>query len=164
MSVDVTLAATLTVIETLAGNAPFALSGNKRVTHNQLNQSETLNASSTPPATTVAAFTKALTAGSGTIDFTSMTGTNGASVSASGLKLQAALIKATDANANTYTVSDGASNGYNGFGSTFEVTLQPGQWALLFGNDATTDVDGTHKVWDVSGTGSQTADFILVFG
>lgn len=164
MSVDVTLAATLTVIETLAGNAPFALSANKRVTHNQLNQTETLGAATTPPATTVAAFNKALSTGTASIDFTSLTGTNGATVSASGLKLQAALIKATAGNANPITIADGASNGYGGWGADFCVALTAGQWVLLFGDDSTTDVDGTHKVWDLTGTGSQSADFILVFG
>ncbi len=105
MSLSVTYDSTVTVEETLTGNAPFATSAKKKVTHDQFDTSTTLNAGSTPPATTFAAFQKALSSGTATIDLTSVTGTNGATVNFTGLKLQLVKIRnpATNANGSSKT-------------------------------------------------------------
>lgn len=162
-TLSATVAATCTVTEIL-DNTPFATSAHKQVTHDVLNQSESLTTGGTVPITVVAAFNKALVAGTASIDFTSLTGTNGATVSGSGLKLQVAIIKAKTTNANAITIADGANNGYGGFGSNFEVVLDADQWVMLFGKDKEPDVDATHKTWDLIGTGTQSVDMILVFG
>ncbi|KKK95666.1 hypothetical protein LCGC14_2670530, partial [marine sediment metagenome] len=98
MAVEVTYAANCTVVEELTGNTDSLSAADKEVTHSQFNTSDTLNAGSTPPATKVAAFVQALTAGTATIDLTALIGTNGATVDGSGLKVQVLKMKNLGAN------------------------------------------------------------------
>lgn len=162
-TLSATVAATCTVTEIL-DNTPFATSAHKQVIHDMLNQSLTLTTGGSVPITVIAAFNQALTVGAATIDFTSLTGTNGATVSGSGLKLQVAIFLAKSTNANALKIANGTSNGYNGWGSDFAVTLDAAQWVMLYGKDLEADVDGTHKTLTLSGTGSQSVDVLLLFG
>lgn len=163
MSVQVTYQSILTVLETLdSALVPDVSSPVLR--HDQFNGSQSLNGSSTVPATVCAAFNKALSGGAGTIDLTAAPGTNGASVDMTGLKVQAILAKAKATNANPITLKYGASNPYNLFGASWQVILQPGQELLAFLNDAAPDVASGAKIIDLSGTGSQSVDIIIVAG
>lgn len=164
MSIEAAYVANLTVVETLETNVPAVSASDAGITHNGWNKSATLNASSTPPATKTAAFQKALSTGSGTIDLTALPGTNGATVDGTGLKVQAIKFANPAANANPITVAVGASNGYDLFGSAFSITLQPGQEALFYGNDATPDVGASDKTLDLTGTGSQALNVQVVLG
>lgn len=163
MSVQVTSQATLTVVETL----PAPLSGtaaNTQVTHNIYNQNDTLNSGSTPPATKVATFEKAMIAGAASIDLTALVGTNGGAVSGSGLKLQRYLLVNPIANANPITIVGGASNGYLLFGTAGSVILNPGDFLYGGAKDTLPDIDATHKTIDISGTGTQALQCTLVMG
>jgi hypothetical protein len=167
MAVSVALSALLTVIETLETNVAFANSTLKKITHDGLNQSMTLNSGTTPPAVLVAAYEKAMSAGTATIDLTSLPQSGGlaaGTITAATYKLQALLIKNKAANTGTITVTKGASNGYQLAGATFTMPLKPGQWMLFFGNDLADDVDGTHKTIDISGTGAEILQIVAVFG
>ena len=150
-------------ITEILDNTPFASTANKQVIHDQLNLDTTPETEGVP-VTVVAAFNQALTAGAATIDFTALLGTNGATVSGSGLKLQYVLVKAKSTNANALTVKNGTSNGYGGWGADFAVTLDASQQFMVTGRDLEPDVDGTHKTWTLAGTGTQSIDIILVFG
>lgn len=164
MSVSVTYGATCTVIETITTGTPAASDANARVTHNLFNSSASLSGSTTPPATTVAAFELALVAGAGSIDLRALSGTNGATIDGNGLKVQVLKIKAKATNENVISVAVGASNGYELAGADFKITLQPGQEFLFYGNDETPDIADADKVLDVAGTGTQGLDVIVVMG
>jgi nitrogen fixation protein FixH len=164
MSVAVTYASTVTTVETLATNVPAASSNGKAVTHNGYNSSQSLTGTTAVPVTKCAYFSKALSSGAGTIDLTALTGTNGATVDLTGLKVQVAKFKNPAANANPITVTFGASNAYLLGGSAFKWILSPGQEITIFGNDAAPDVSSTAKNIDISGTGAQALECSIVAG
>ncbi len=165
MSLSVTYASQITVIETVEGvfvgsDAEYGVSG--------LNTTATLTASTTPPVTKYSAYELTLSSGTGSIDLTSLPNYNGvaASVTFDGLKPQVVKFKNKSTNANAITIVKGVTTGYTGFGSAFSMTLQPGdEWAFK-GNDnsGVTDVSSTVKILDVSGTGSQVLQIELVAG
>jgi hypothetical protein len=164
MSVSALYALTVTTTETLETNVPAASATAKAVTHNGYNSSGTLTATSTVPATQCAYFEKALVAGAATIDLTALTGTNGATVSLSGLKVQLLKIKNKATNANAITVGEGAANGYELAGNAWSMILQPGQEFLFGGNDAAPDVGASAKNIDLAGTGTQAVEVAIVGG
>jgi hypothetical protein len=165
MSVTVTYESKLSSVEVLETNVPAAAADQKSVTHTGYNTTKaSQTAASTPPVTKCAYFSKALSAGAASIDLTALTGTNGAAVDFSGLKVQYFKFKNPSTNANAITVEAGASNGYllGGTGWTFE--LQPGAEIGGFANDASPDVSGSTKTIDLSGTGTQALEVSLVAG
>lgn len=162
MSVALSYAAQVTVTETLAANVVAAPS--PIITHNAYNGSANLTGSTTPPVSAFAAFLKALSTGTATIDLTSLTGTNGATVVGTGLKVQCAKFKNTSTNANNITIAAGASNGYNLLGASFTLILAPGQEITIYGNNATPAVASGAKTIDLTGTGSQTLECVIVLG
>lgn len=165
MSVSVTYTSDVTVVETLSSSStPSALEGNRRVTHTAYNTSLPLTSTTDVPATVVAGFNTALTSGSGSIDLTSMTGTNGVTVDATSLKVQIIKVRASSDNTGAVTLSEGASNGYELAGDSWSVALSPGQELLMYGNDKTPDVGASAKIIDLSGTGTDDVDVIVVAG
>jgi len=152
----------LDVREILASGVAGA--SDKTVIHDQYRIIETLKAGSSVPVTTVAAFSQALSTGTATIDLTSLTGTNGASVDATGLKLQAMYVENTSGNA-TLEVDVGASNGYNlGNSAATEIHLGDGMAGMFFYNEGNPDVGASAKDIDLVGTGSEASKWIMVFG
>ena len=165
MSVTLSYTSNLTATEVLESNVPaVANTANKEVKHTGFNKAVTLNASSTPPATKVAAFEQALTAGAASIDLTSLTGTNGVTIDGTGLKVQAIKLINKAANSAAMTISIGASNGYDGWGANFEVDVAPGAEVVLFTNDAGSDIGATNKTLDIAGSGTETAQIIIIMG
>lgn len=162
MSVSVSYAATATVIETLPNNTGSAAAATRVVTHADYNETAALNASSTPPATLVAEFLLTLSSGAATIDLRTLTGTNGASVDGNGLKVQVVRIK--NLGANNMTFKGGSATPHNMFTVTTGQVVFPGAHMMIFSNDGGDDIDATHKYWDVSGTGSQTAEVTIIMG
>jgi len=163
MSVELTYGTQLTVKETLETNVPGATSANRIVTHSVMNKSANLAAGSTPPVTKVAVCQKALAAGVGTLDLTALVGTNGAVVDFSTLKVQAVKFSNPATNA-AITVTFGAANPYLLGGAAWKFILEPGMELVVYGNDKTPDVDGTHKNIDLAGTLVQALDVVLVAG
>jgi hypothetical protein len=164
-SISVAYAAGVTVTETVGSTPATASSGsNATLVHDQFNKTATLTSSTTPPVTKHAAFEKALAAGTGTIDLTALAGTNSGTIDGTGLKVQVAYFKAKAANGNPITIDVGDSNGYELSGSAFSITLQPGQEALIYGNDATPDVASGDKVLDLTGTGTDALQVEIVLG
>ena len=165
MSIAVTLQETLTVAETLATNVPDVSATNAVVTHNQYNVSVALSATSSPAVSLTASFAQGLTAGAATIDFTALTGTNGATVTGSTKKVIAYIMTNPATNANSITITTGASNGLTIFGASGRHVLQPGQSLMSYDpSGLSTTIDATHKTVDLSGTGAQTLNVIVVMG
>ena len=164
-SVSAAYAFTCTPTEVVATCPAAASSGTgASIVHDQFNSSGTLTSATTPPVTKVAAFDLALSDGAATIDLTSLTGTNGATITGDGLKVQLILINALAANANVLSFTEGASDGYALMGASFLFALQPGQKLAFYGNDATPDIADADSEIDVTGTGSQGAEIIIVMG
>jgi hypothetical protein len=96
---------------------------------------------------TVVQTTQALSTGTATIDLT-------ASPYSGGVKTPIRMfLMNPSANANTITIAKGGTNGYAGFGSSFSITLSPGESCQLDGASA---LSGSNKTLDLTGTGSQT--------
>lgn len=162
MSVSVNYAATATVVETIANNTGSATAGSRVVTHSEYNETATLNAGSTPPATSVAEFLLTLVSGAKTIDLRTLEGTNGAVVDGNGLKVQ--VVRFKNLGANPMTIKGGSATPHNMFTVTTGQVVFPGAHITIFSNDGGDDVDATHKFWDVTGTGAQTAEVTIVLG
>lgn len=100
--------------------------------------------------------------GSQSIDLTNFTGSQGAGQDASGLKVQAVLLRN---NSTSYDVvlNGGVSNEYE-LNDGADKTVQPGcSWQEFF-NDQLADVDGTHKVIDITAQAGETFDLIVLLG
>jgi hypothetical protein len=165
MSISVSYISQHTITETVEGvnvgsDATYNVTG--------LNETTTLTSSSTPPVTKYSSFRKTLSAGSGTIDLTSLPDYNGtaAAVTLTGLKPQLIIFRNLSTNANSIKVVAGASNGYDGFGSDFAITLQPGDSWRFRGNDnsGVTDIASGKKTFDLTGTSSQVLEVQIVAG
>ena len=164
MSVNVAYQAKVAVTETLESNVPATPTGSRSVVHSAWDSTKTLKSDSSPPATKIAAFEQALTGGAATIDLTALTGTNGATVVGSGLRVQVLRVRAPATNGNPITIAKGISNGYDGLGASFSHALVPGGEALFFLNDAGGDIGGSNKTLDLDGTGSQVLQVEVVLG
>jgi hypothetical protein len=97
------------------------------IVHNAFNASGELTASSTPPATAVAAFTTTLVAGVATLDLTALPNGRGGTVNAAGLKIRLCKFINPAGNANPLVIQQGATNPYPYLGTTFSLTLPPGR-------------------------------------
>lgn len=162
MSVSLAYDFKATVTEVVTGNTDAYSSSNRTVISDQFNESGTLTSATTPPVTKSAKFVKALAVGAGTIDLTSLTGANGASVDGTGLKVQ--LFRMKNLGANPMTITFGAATPYALAGATFVVILAQNQVWQFYGNDATPDIAAGAKHMDLSGTASQTCEVSIVMG
>lgn len=158
-AVSVAYSALATATETLPNNTGSASDVKRIVTHDQYNETFTLDATTTPPVTLHAAFLATLSGGALTIDLRALTGTNGVSVDGNGLRVQVLRIK--NLGANELTVSAGASNGLSiGAG----LVIPAGGHVQMFLNDGISDIDATHKTIDLAGTGAQTSEWTIEMG
>lgn len=132
-----------------------------------LEQSATLKDGTSPPVSVVVVSEFTLSGGAVTIDFTSLTGFNGAAIDATGLKLQylAFINKAGNGN---LSIVPGATNGY-------DIPNASSRWDLLGHasntswidqkfNDDLVDVGSSDKTLDVNGTGTESFFVVLLFG
>lgn len=165
MAVSMSYASTITVTESLPTNVVAISSDNNSLVHNQFNTTKSLNASSSPAITKHAAFNKVLTSGAATIDFTALTGTNGATVTGLGLKVIAIKIIAPVGNGAVITITEGAVNGLALFGASFSLKLQPGQEFLAYLFSASQTIGASDLAIDLAGTGStDNLNFEVVMG
>lgn len=104
-----------------------------------------------------------LTAGAATLDLTALVDAlTSLPVDMTGLKLKCLHLQATAGNANAITFEPGATDGYTGWG--LGEVLNGGDHrgpSICTGGIA---VDATHKIIDVSGTGTQSVRVVLLFG
>jgi len=152
---SVLIKAGITAIEQLSDDSLAANA--KTVQHTQFDESITPGQASLFSAKLYALVTGALS-----IDLRALRTVNGGSGDGNGLKVQGFYFK--NLGANVMTIVGGASNGYLIFGTSGSVKVQPGGVLVLSCNDASADVDDTHKTIDISGTGSQTFECALILG
>lgn len=163
-TVAVTYEAKCTVQETLDTTlAPAASASNRKITHDQYNWSGTLNSGTTPPATDVLSFVKALSAGAATIDLTAITH-EGRTIDGTGKKVQIFKARNKPTNANPITIQPGASNGYDLAGASSKIVLNPGDHVMLYCHDTAPDIASGDKTIDLSGTGAQELELEIVLG
>ena len=160
MSVTSTISLAMPAIHTLTSAA--VASANNTVTLNAYDESHALSGTTTPPITTPAYFLATLVDGALTIDLTALSGTNGATVSGSGLKVQALHVK--NLGANALTIGEGVANGYELAGNAWTCILAQNQEVMFYLNDAAPDIDGTHKNIDLAGTTTQTSEWSILMG
>ena len=165
MSVAVTYVSQITIVET--GEGVF-LGTDNTLTTNGMNRTEGLTGASAVPVTKYSSFRQALTAGTATIDLTSLPDYNGTAgaVTFLGLKLQMIKVRGKSDNANPITITKGASNGYGlgAAGATFTIPLEPDCEATIYLDDKAPDVAAGTKTFDLAGTGSQVLEVTLVAG
>lgn len=163
-TISVGLISNCTVVETFTGEVSPS---DNTITINGLDLNETLTASTTPPVTKNAAYTLTLSGGSGSIDLTALPGlTADETVDMTGLKAQIVKFQTPSTNANNITITKGNSNGY-GFGSagaSFTIVLPPDSNHMMTFTDTNPDVASGARIFDVTGTGSQTVDVQIVGG
>lgn len=162
MSVEVSYASNITVAETLETNPHSANAASRVVTHSLFNTALALDAASSPAVAKVAAFKKALAAGSGTIDLTALTGTNGATVDGTNLKVQ--IVKIKNIGDNPLVIIPAVSNGYELLGSDFKITLEAGDEVTFQVDDTTPAIGSGAKDLTLTGTLIEESEWMIVMG
>jgi hypothetical protein len=164
MAVSVTYRADLTVVETI-GATPALSSADQTITHNALNRTIPLTASSTPDAELVAETRVTLTAGAATIDLTAIPTNRGGTIDGTGKKVRAFKFRApSDNTGGAISVAAGASNGLAMAGSDFKYNVGIDCEVQGYLKDTSTAIDATHKTLDLAGTGTDALDVIFVLG
>lgn len=133
------------------------------ITH-RINISKMLTSATTPDGELVYSVTQALTAGSATIDLKSISNTEGTTITTEAKKVRAFAAKATSDNANPLTLTVGASNGYTMLGAGWKVILSASDTFAVYLGDNAPAISDSVKTIDLSGTGSQSVDIVIIFG
>ena len=163
MSVQATITSKIVVAETL--EIPSV--GRPVVRHDSFKTDATLNADTTPDATAVVSMVVTLTAGAATVNLAALPGSQG-TFDATGLKIRSLWVKnlKEDGTANTgaVTITPGASNGYNVFGSASGlVTLELGDTHHWTCNSSQTIASGDRTI-DFAGTGTDEFQVTILLG
>ncbi len=162
MTISARYVSQITCVDTITG--PYVGSDNT-VTLDGLNQSVTLDGTTSPAATKMTGFQKTLIAGNGTIDLLALPGlTVDEIVNCNALKVQVVKLRNLVTNLNTITVVPGGANPYNLFGATFKVILAPGQEILAYLDAAAPVANSTVRNIDCNGVGNQILEVFVVAG
>lgn len=126
-----------------------------------------LTGSTTPAVTKESYHDYTFTAGAVTVDLTALLDAVGAAVDGTGLKVQCLIIKNPAGNASI-NMAPGASNGYDIFGASNDITI-PGHatydnYLSFYFPEGTPDVAAGDKTLDFTGTGTQTFYLGIVLG
>jgi hypothetical protein len=165
VSLELLYASNTTVRDTLTG--PYVSANDATFTTDGLNESGTLTDATGVPVTKFAAYQLTLSSGTGSINLAALPGLSAdETVVGTGLKVQALKLRNKSTNANKITVTKGASNGYGlaASGDSWTVVLSPGQSVLFLLAEAAPDVATGARVFDVTGTGSQILEVMVVLG
>lgn len=163
MSISAAYTLGVTVTETLGTTEDPFIDTSDDTAKFKLLLSNTLNSGTTPDAEKVATMQVAMTAGAVTLDLTALTH-RAAAVSFSGKKARFIIFRNPATNANAITIVEGGSNGNALLGAGFSVTLEPGQAIGAYLADAAPTVGGSDKTLDITGTGSQALDVVMIAG
>lgn len=127
--------------------------------------SGSLSPSTTVPATKVYKDQVALTAGAKTLDLELLVRANLPDVVGTGLKVQLFVFSNPSTNTGAMTIVDGAANGYNIFGSAAgSNTVMIGGSIMIFGNDNLDDIASADSEIDITGTGTESFEVLIVMG
>ena len=157
-TIDVTLTAQLTVVETFP-EADWPAVQDRVLTHDGYNTRHNLHAASTPPATLKYADT---ITGPKTLDLTALVDPVSGTVDGSGLKVQA--LKAVNLSETTaLVIAKGASNGYELNGAA-AITLPALGEVLLYFADGLADVAAGVKTIDITAGAAEEFEIMLILG
>lgn len=157
-SVSVQYTGIVQVTETLA----TALSSAPVIVFDTLNKTNTYGSASTPAVSKDAVNSIAMTTGAVTLDLTNMAGTNGVIVNGNSFKIQ--MVKFQNPSVNPITIKNGASNGYLLGGVAWSITIPSGGEFQMYLANVSQTISGTTKNIDISGTGSDSLNYIIVMG
>ena len=101
------------------------------------------------------------TSGTQTIDLTSLTNTLGQSLDLSNQRVVAGKFMSATTNTGTITIEPGASNGYDLFGASFKIILEPGQSYLFVCDTMADEIGATDKTLKFT-CGTDVLDWIIV--
>lgn len=96
-----------------------------------------------------------------TVDLTSLTNTLGQSLNLTSQRVVAGKFLSRTTNTGTITIEPGASNGYDLFGASFKLILEPGQSFLFICDTMTDEVGASDKTLKFT-CGSDTLDWLIV--
>jgi hypothetical protein len=172
MTIDGRFILAMTTRETLDTNVDGV--ANPVIQHDKFNKNEHFNAATTPPGVQIITDTIALVAGAKTLDLTALPKPGGGTYDATGKKLIAWFFGNRAGNTGDIVVVPGAANGYNfNAHATGRVVAtkplsandSPG-WAAGWNGKSTNvqTVAAGDTTIDVSGTGTESFDYVLVFG
>jgi len=138
---------------------------NQTLTHGGYNLTGLLlDSGTTPPVTTVSAQDYTLSSGTKTIDLTALLGVRDTSQDCTGLKPQFLLLINPSGN-NAITISGEGANGLSlGSAHTLNGSTIRDTRLILDVSESFHDVDGTHKLLVVTGTGSQSFKLLILLG
>lgn len=156
-----TFTAGISIKETFTPAELPAAGSNVPITSSAFNKSFDIAPDSIPPGSQKAILTPTLVAGALTIDFTNLPKSVGGTFSAAGLKLRAILFN--NPGSNTVTISPGAATPYQFAGANSHPVYPGATWVEYF-KDGLAAIDGTHKMIDLAGTGTDAFECVLVFG
>ena len=134
-----------------------------QVTH-KYEKSGIYTSTSTPDVALVYEGTVALTAGTATLDLTNVSDKGGNTIATTDLKVRMIYARPTTTNTGALTLTEGSSNGYELFGSGWTIALTAGQEFVAFCDSDTPDVTASTCEIDLSGTGTESIDLLIVFG
>ena len=163
MSVSLKLALALVASEVIA--SPSELVGNLNVQHT-IEDKQTLNATSTAPATKAYSDRLTLTAGAADIDLTALTDAANNALTLLGLKVQAIAIKAAATNTAKVAVAAGSSNGYLLLAAAAGKVEVPAGGSLFMSlNETAPDVGASAKVLALTSTDTDAiVDIVIIAG
>ena len=159
MSISVSYTSNLTTTETLSDSNISATS--KTVSFDGANGSGISTASSTAPCTMRGGGKLTLSSGAGSIDLTAIPGVNGTLQDGTGLKVQ--FVKLKNLGESQMWIYDDITNGYQLHGGGYD-RLPVGGESLHKYSDGLADIDGTHKIIGVEGSGSDQLQYEIVMG
>ena len=165
MSLTVNANLRLVAIQTLEG--PFVTPTDATFTIDQLKLLDQFTGSTSVPVTKTSAYELTMSSGTGSVNLASLPGsTSEETIVGTGLKVQFLILCNKSTNANKIAITKGASNGYGlaASGDSWTLVLSPGQMAFLYLNEAAPDVASGARLWDVTGTGSQVLQIVVILG
>ncbi len=161
MPTSVNLSLALSAVKQVAVTDPTQTSPSINQNINATTVPTTMNANSTPDATESWSRQLALVAGVLSLDLTALVQDGVSNLNATGKKLRAIGFYLPADNAGNMQIGTGASNGYSAIG-----VLGPfpkGAGGVIYLPTAIA-VDGTHKILDLAGSGTDKINVMLVFG
>ncbi len=157
-AINVSYIGQLTIVSTRT-EAELPSASGRSITHSLFNQSKTLNADSTPPATKKYANEITSTA---TLDLTALADPEIGTVDGTGLKVQAIQVNNLSTT-NTVTIADGGANPYQLFAGQ-SLVVPAGACMQMFFNDKLADIAVAVKNILFTATAGQKYQVVIVMG
>lgn len=130
----------------------------------KINDELYLHSASTPDAELVYHGTWSLTAGSATKSLLALTDAGGNTIATTGKTVRYFKFKATSTNTAALVLGEGASNGYELLGDGWSVSLDDGNWVSGYVAADAPAVGASATNIDLSGTGTESVEVLLIFG